>query len=408
MSECDLTQAFACLAAGLAPITQVQQVALADAPGRVLARPLVARRDLPSQDTAAMDGYAVRAQELAQGRRVLRVVGRVLAGHPFAGQLLPGTCARIMTGASMPEGSDAVVVMEVAEAVAPDLVALPGPVAAGANRRVRGEHVRAGETVLPARRRLRTTDLALACAIGEVELGVLRRLEVGILSTGDELRDPPADLPPGCAYDSNRLMLRVALEKASMAGHDLGICPDDLLALQRVIDRAFEQRLDALLISGGAALGDADVVRMLDGVEFVSVDFRPGRGIAVARLVLGSQTLLVLGLPGNAVAAYVLFHTLALPVLARLAGADAQPPLPVSLPIAHDVYARAGRIDFRRARLVLDASGRRVADPLSEQGSAMIRSVSDADALVAVGPAAQYRAGDLLPTYLVEAFESLP
>jgi len=406
MSDNDLDRAFAYLTAAVAPITQVQQIALAHARGRVLAHPLVARRDLPAQDTAAMDGYAVRAQELAEGPRVLRVLGRVLAGHPFAGQLPPGTCVRIMTGAPMPEGSDAVVVMEAAEALAPDLVALPGPIAAGANRRALGEHVRAGQTLLTAGRTLRTTDLALACAVGEVELGVLRPLHVGILSTGDELRDAPADLPPGCAYDSNRLMLGLAIEKASMAGTDLGICPDDSSALQRCIEAAFDRRLDALLISGGAALGDADVVRMLGGVEFVPVNIRPGRGIAVARLARGDQKLLVLGLPGNAVAAYVLFHALALPVLARMAGADAHPPLPVALPIARDVQAREGSVDFRRARLVQDGTGRCVADPLPEQGSAMIRSVSDADALVAVGPAGQYRAGDLLPTYLVEAFES--
>jgi len=406
MSERDLNQAFACLAAELAPVTEEQQVALARARGRVLARPLIARRDLPSQDTAAMDGYAVRAQDLAGGPRVLRVLGRILAGHPYAGALLPGTCARIMTGASMPEGSDSVVVMELAEAVAPDMVALPGPVAAGANRRVRGEHVRVGEAVLLAGRKLRTTDLALARALGEVELGVLRPLHVGVLSTGDELRDAPADLPPGCAYDSNRLMLLVALEQASMTGYDLGICPDDLPALQQVIESAFDQRLDALLISGGAALGDADVVRVLGGVQFVPVKIRPGRGIAVARCVRGSQKLLVLGLPGNAVAAYVLLYTLALPVLARMAGADAHPPLPVAIAIARDLQTRPGRIDFRRARLIADGTGRLVADPLSEQGSAMIRSVSDADALIAVGPAAQYRAGDFLPVYLVESFES--
>jgi len=405
MSERDLDRAFASLVAGVAPVTEVQRIALARSRGRVLAQPLVARRDLPPQDLAAMDGYAVCARDLADGPRALRVMGSVLAGHPYEGRLLPGTCARIMTGALMPEGADAVVMMEMAEPATPDMVALPGPLAAGLNRRVRGEHVRAGETLLPAGRRLRTTDLALACAVGEVELGVLRLLQVGVLSTGDELRDAPADLSPGCAYDSNRLMLRVAIDRVSMAGTDLGICPDDLPALEQVIESAFDQRLDALLISGGAALGDADVVRMLGGVEFVSVDIRPGRGIAVARLVRGSQKLLVLGLPGNAVAAYVLFHALALPVLARMAGANAHPPRPILLPIARDLHTRAGRIDFRRARLVLDGAGRYAVDPLPEQGSAMIRSVSDADALVAVGPAAQYRAGDLLPAYLMEVFE---
>ena len=405
MTERDLAQAFAYLAASVAPIEQVEHIALSYARGRILAAPLVSQWDLPTHDLAAMDGYAVRAQDLAGGRNILRVVATILAGHPFPGRIGRNACARIMTGAPMPEGSDAVVVMEVVQALAADTVAVPGPVPVGANRRLRGEHVRAGDTVLSPGRRLRMAELALASAIGAVEVAVYRRLRVGVLSTGDELRDPPADLRQNGAYDSNRPMLLAAVEGAFMAGFDLGICPDDSAALARFIEVAFDQRLDSLLISGGAALGDADVVRALAGVEFVPVNARPGRGIAVARLVRMGQGLLVLGLPGNAVAAYVVLHALALPLLARMAGSDARPPAPISMPIARDLRARAGRIDFLRARLTRDSAGRQVADPLAEQGSAMIRSVCDADALIAVGPAAEYRAGELLPVYLLETFE---
>ncbi|HYA66666.1 MAG TPA: molybdopterin molybdotransferase MoeA, partial [Burkholderiaceae bacterium] len=359
MSECDLTQAFARLVGAVAPIEQVQQVALLQARGRVLARPLSSRRDLPSQDQAAMDGYAVCARDLAAGARSLTVLGRALAGHDFAGRLAPGSCVRIMTGASMPEGSDSVVVMEVAQPLAEDSVALPGPIACGANRRLRGEHVRTGDEVISGGRRLRAADLALACAIGETELDVFRQLRVGVLSTGDELRDAPGDLPQGCAFDSNRLMLQLALEQACLAGCDMGICPDDPGALRRVVETAFDEQLDALLISGGAALGDADVVRTHGGVQFVPVNVRPGRGIAVAQAVRAHRRLLILGLPGNAVAAYVLFYALALPVLLRLAGADAHPPVPVAMPIACELLARPGRVDFRRARLRVDSAGRR-------------------------------------------------
>lgn len=406
MSECDLSKAFERLVQFLASIEEVQQVALVHARGRVVARPVVSRRDLPARDQAAMDGYAVRAQDLAAGGRTLKVLGRVLAGHDFGDPLAPGTCVRIMTGGSMPQAADSVVVMEVAQELAPDLVALPGPISLGANRRVQGEHVRTGDVVLPARRRLRAADLALACAVGELQLEVFRLLRVGVLSTGDELRDAPAQLPPGCAYDSNRVMLCAAIEQARLAARDMGICPDDSNALRRCIDAALDEGLDALLISGGAALGDADVVRSLGGVEFIPVNVRPGRGIAVMRLERSHQRLLILGLPGNAVAAYVLFHALALPALLRLAGADARPPVPLVTPIACDLRTRAGRVDFRRARLIFDSAGRAVAHPLPQQGSAMIRSVGDADALLAVGPAAQYRAGDLLPAYLIASFES--
>jgi molybdopterin molybdotransferase len=227
-----------------------------------------------------------------------------------------------------------------------------------------------------------------------------------VLSTGDELRDAPAALPPGGAYDSNRPMLLAALAQPALVPVDLAICPDDAGALQERIHWAFDQRLDALLISGGAALGDADVVRSLGGVRFVPINVRPGRGLAIARLEHAQRQLLVLGLPGNAVAAYVLAHLLALPLLGRLAGADMRPPQPIALPAARDLQSRAGRIDFRRARLLRDGHGNCRVDPLPDQGSAMIRSVCDAQAIVAVGPQGRTQAGELLPTYLLSAFES--
>lgn len=406
MLESTLEAAFAQLAAALAPPGGHEEIALAHALGRVLAAPLRAPRDLPGEDLAAMDGYAVRSADLAAGPRVLPVQARVLAGHPVASALQPGACIRIMTGAPLPAGSDAVVMIEVVEAVDGQRVLIPGPVAPGTNRRSRGEHVRAGEAVLPAGRRLRPADLAMASALGLARVVAWRRLRVGVLSTGDELRDPPGSLPPGGIYDSNRPMLLGALAEAGMDATDLGICPDDGLALQRQLDEAMARALDAVLVSGGAALGDADIVRTLGGARFLPVNVRPGRGLAVADIARGPQRLLVLGLPGNAVAAYVLGHLLALPLLARLGGADARPPRPVPLPAAGALQARAGRIDYRRARLLRDEQGNCQVEPLPHQGSAMIRSICDAQAIVAVGPAAQIPAGTLLPTYLLSVFES--
>lgn len=410
MDELSLEAAFVQLAAALSVLPQavrgVEDVALLEARCRVLAHPLVATLDLPAQDLAAMDGYAVRSADLADGPRALPVVAQVLAGHPAQAPLAPASCVRIMTGAPLPAGSDAVVMMELVEAVDAGQVLIPGPVAPGSNRRLRGEHVRAGEAVLPAGRRLRGADLALAAALGHARLAVRRRLRVGVLSTGDELRDPPVPLPAGGAYDSNRPMLLVALAQAALAPVDLAICPDDAAALQAVVHRAFDQQLDALLISGGAALGDADVVRSMGGVRFLPINVRPGRGLAVASLTHAGRHLLVLGLPGNAVAAYVLAHLLALPLLGRMAGADTQPPRAVRLPAARDLQSRAGRIDFQRARLLRDADGNVQVDPLADQGSAKIRSVCEAQAIVAVGPQGRTRAGELLPTYLLSAFES--
>jgi molybdopterin molybdotransferase len=406
MIELSLEEAFAQLRAELPVADAAGQCALAAALGRVLAADLIAPADLPPQDLAAMDGYAVRSADLAGGPRVLPVVARVLAGHPSQLPLAAGTCARIMTGAPLPAGSDAVVMMEQSESVADDRVLLPGPVAAGANRRQRGEHVRAGEPVLRAGRRLRPADLAMASALGQAHVPVLHAVRVGVLSTGDELHDPPAALPAGGVYDSNRPLLLASLAQPMFDAVDLGICADDAGALQQRIVAAFDQQLGALLISGGAALGDADVVRTLGGVRFVPIQVRPGRGLAIAHLVRSGRSLLVLGLPGNAVAAYVMAHLLAMPLLARMAGTQAGPPQPVALPAARALGSRAGRIDFRRARLLRDASGLCRVDPLPDQGSAMIRSVCDAQAIVAVGPAPETPAGALLPTYLLSGFET--
>lgn len=406
MNELSLQQAYAQLAAAAQAVRDEETLVLADAHGRVLARSLVAAIDLPGQDLAAMDGYAVRHADLAAGPRVLPVSAQVLAGHPARMPLAPGSCARIMTGAPLPAGSDAVVMMEVVENVDADHVLVPGPIAAGANRRMRGEHVRAGDTVLAAGRRLRPADLALAAALGQQRLQVWRRLRVGVLSTGDELRDPPAPLPDGASYDSNRPMLVAAIGAAAMVATDLGICPDHLSALEDRIAAAFRSRLDALIVSGGAALGDADIVRALGDVRFVALNVRPGRGVAVAHITRGGQNLFLLGLPGNAVAAYVMAHLLAIPLLQRMAGMQSLPPQPLALPAARDLQARAGRIDFRRARLLRDEHGRCQVDPLPDQGSAMIRSVCAADALVAVGPAARISEGELLPTYLICTLES--
>jgi molybdopterin molybdotransferase len=405
-TECELAQAFASLTGAIAPIGERQRVGLGLASGRVLAQALVATVDLPSEDLAAMDGYAVRSAELVAPRNELDVAGRLLAGQRFGAAPGQGRCVRIMTGAPMPEGCDAVVMQEVVTILAGGKVIVPGPVAPGLNRRRQGEHVAAGSTVLRPGRWLRPADLALASAIGAAELSVLRPLRVGVLSTGDELRSAPAELPRGSAYDSNRPMLLAALGGAALVGFDLGICPDDPLALEQVIERAFADQLDAMVVSGGASLGDADIVRSLPGVSFLPINLRPGRGVAWAQWERAHQRMLLLGLPGNAVAAYVLFHLLARPLLAHLAGADARLPPSVSLPIAIDLRNRPGRIDVRRARLVRDASGATALQVLPDQGSAMIRTVCEADALVAVGPAGEYRAGALLPCYLLDALAS--
>lgn len=388
--EYSVAQAVDRLCDALPRLTGATDVLLTQATGAVLAQDLAARLDLPAFDNSAMDGYALRHADLAAGSP-LREVGRSYAGHGHDDAVQPGTCVRIMTGAPLPAGTDTVVVLEDVE-VRDGMVRLRSAPPPGANIRRRGEHIRQGSVVLAAGTHLTAPAVALAAAVGTDRLRVYRRLRVGLLSTGDELADPPQPLAAAGSYDANRPLLVAACARLGFEVRDLGICGDCGTEFARMLERAFDAQCDALVISGGAAQGDADIVRQAGGVQFLPLNLRPGRGIAHARLRRGAQHLLLLGLPGNVVAAYVMFHRVARPVLLHLAGGRARPLPRLRAPLATAVTVRGGRIDYRRARF--DADGR--VQLLKDQSSAMLRTVVEADCLVELGPAEHYAAGELV------------
>ena len=401
--ELPLAQAFADLAAMLPSLRDAESVPAATAQGRVLAENVVSIVDSPSFDNSAMDGYALRFDDLRPGHW-LHEIGRAYAGHPFDGAVTVGTCVRIMTGAPLPVGADTVVMLEDVAVDGGTVKVLRVP-ASGANIRRRGEHVARGSIAIPAGRKLRDADIGLAAAVGATTLAVRRRLRVGILSTGDELADPPQPLGPGDSFDANRPFLCSAAHRCGFEVRDLGITGDSPQAFSAARRRAQELGVDALLVSGGAAQGDADIVRATPGVRFVPLALRPGRGIVFARFDDGESPLTMFGLPGNAVAAYITFHLLVRPLLLRLSGGDATVPFHLPLPLAGPIRLRGGRIDYRRARLVRDGAGRLRAALLREQGSAMLRTVTDADALVALGPQPSYADGDLVETVPLALFD---
>lgn len=400
--ELDPRAALAALAARHVPISDTRRVAVAAAAGCVLAEDVVAPIDLPAFANAAMDGYAVRSSECAAGV-VLSVVGTALAGHPFTQDLGAGSAVRIMTGAAIPAMADAVVMQEDTQRSG-DRVTLAAPVLPSAHIRPRGQHVRAGDRLMCAGTLVRAAEIGLATAVGLTELTTYRPLHVGLASTGDELVDPPA-LPDGAgSYDANRPMLVAACRSAGFVVTDFGVCPDRADAFAQLLARAGEHGVDALVISGGSAMGDADVVRKADRVEFIPVAIRPGRGITSARVSGPRRAYAMLGLPGNAVAAFVMFHLVALPLLRRLGGSPhADVPLHVPVALAQDVRAQGGRTDYQRGRFEHDAAGRLTVRPLVQQGSAMVRTLVDADALIAVGPQAHYPAGTPIPVVPLDA-----
>jgi molybdopterin molybdotransferase len=384
--ELSVAEAIARLSALSAPLQGEEFVLLPQAAARVLAADIVSPIDLPAFDNSAMDGYALRHADLAGG--ALQEIGTSYAGHGFDGRIRRGECVRIMTGAPVPEGTDTVVVLEDVDR-SEGSVRINAAPARGANIRRRGEHIACGELALRAGCRLDEAALGLAASLGIDRVSVRRRLRVALASTGDELADAPQRLSPAGSYDANRPFLRAACDRLGFDAIDLGICADRADAFSELLDRAFEGGCDVLMTSGGAAQGDVDVVRQAGGVQFLPLAFRPGRGIAFAPLSRDGRPMLLLGLPGNAVAAFVMFHLVARPALLAMAGATPRVLPTLAAPIAHDVRLRGGRVDYRRGRIEHD--GR--VSLLKDQGSAMLRTIVDADCLVALGPQDHYAAG---------------
>src|SRR5579862_9177933 len=265
------------------PVAETETVPLAAAHGRVMARDLKAPIDLPPFDNSAVDGYAVRAADLASdGETRLALGGRVTAGRA-APALAQGEAIRIFTGAPMPAGADTVFMQEDV-ARDGDTVVVPAGLAAGANRRLAGEDARAGAVVLPAGRRLSPPDVALAASVGVTELPVRRRIRVAILSTGDEIVEPGRVLPAAALFDANRYLLAGLLARIGADASDLGILGDDPARLVAAISAAAASH-DLVLTSGGVSTGEADHVRQavesIGRLVFWRVAVKPGRPVAM-------------------------------------------------------------------------------------------------------------------------------
>jgi molybdopterin molybdotransferase len=394
-TEVSVAAAQAAIAGVLQVSLGTETVALAQALSRVLAADVISPLNVPAQDNSAMDGYALCGQDLLPGHDTLLLPlrGVVLAGAPSSQPVTPGRCLRIMTGAVLPRGADTVVPLERCTLGAAGLLIKAHTLHAGDNRRRAGEDLRAGQSALAAGQLLRPADIGLAASLGKASLVVFRRLRVALFSTGDELREPsdsePGALPQGCIFDSNRHGLAAAITQLGAEVHDFGVVPDNADALRGVLARASQH--DVIVTSGGVCLGDADTTRQvladLGSVSFLQLAMRPGRNLAFGHI--GSATLFAL--PGNPVAALVSFYVLVKPALRRLAGArPGTAPAPLALPfsaracIDHGINKRPGRSEFLRAVVSPSATGLdvRLTGP---QGAGILRSMSQANALVVLG-----------------------
>jgi molybdopterin molybdotransferase len=372
--------------ARLVPRVQVvEMLAIRASLGRVLARDIVSPINVPASDNSAMDGYALRASDLAaSGDTALSIAGTGFAGGQFAGTVAAGQCLRIMTGAVMPAGLDTVVPQEFTKTEGERVIVPAGVVRSGDNRRLAGEDLAQGEAALKAGRVLRPADLGMLASLGQAEVPVLRKLRVAFFSTGDELRSIGEPLDEGCVYDSNRYTLWGMLQRLGVDLLDMGVVRDDPAALESAFRHAAENA-DAVITSGGVSVGEADhtkqVMRAIGDVLFWKIAMRPGRPMAIGRITSRGHDAILFGLPGNPVAVMVTFYAFVRDALLAMSGAMAQPLPMLRAASTQAIRKKAGRTEYQRGIVSRSESGWQV-EITGSQGSGILRSMSVANGLV--------------------------
>ena len=363
-----------------------ETVGLHEARGRVLAGDMVARRTQPPFPASAMDGYAVRAADTGDGAGPLAVIGAVAAGSVFGGGVAAGQAVRIFTGAPVPDGADAILIQENAEAVGSDTVRATATVKPGEYVRPAGLDFSEGDVLIAAGTVLDAGHLSLAAAGNHARLSVVRRPIVGVLATGDELRPPGHETGPGQIVASNSYGVVAIARDAGAEAIDLGIAPDSAAALEAGLDAALAARCDVLITLGGASVGDHDLVRPTFAARGMELDFhkiamRPGKPMMFGRL----GAMAVLGLPGNPVSSLVCAHLFAVPLIEALGG---HPPgqRRRTATLGEALPRNGPREHYMRARLSLDEGDNLVATAFGNQDSSVLRNFARADALIIRAP----------------------
>jgi molybdopterin molybdotransferase len=366
----------------LTPVTATERVHVRAALGRVLAADVISPLDVPAHDNSAMDGYAVRFADLkTDAEATLKVTGTAFAGAPFSGELKPGEAVRIMTGGVMPRGADTIVMQEHVKA-AEGRVTIGGGHRKHQNLRRAGEDLKAGASALKRGRRLRPAEIGLAASLGIPELEVYRKLRVAFFSTGDELVSIGAVPKEGQIFDSNRYTIHSMLERLGCEAMDMGVVRDD----PELLEEAFAQAAnaaDVVITSGGVSVGEADFVKellnKLGEVVFWKIAMKPGRPLAYGR-VGGAHFF---GLPGNPVSVMVTFYQFVRDALLKLAGEEPVQPVPsFKVPCTSALKKAPGRTEFQRGILTRGADGQLSVRVTGEQGSGILRSMSEANCFI--------------------------
>lgn len=381
-----------------------EPVALDDSLGRVLREDITATRDMPPADNSAMDGYAVRAGDLADVPVRLRVTDDIQAGHPPKRALEAGTAMRIMTGAYVPEGADTVVQVELTDG-GTEVVTITKALARGANIRRRGEDMRAGDVVIRSGARIGAAEMAMLAAVQKTIVSVGRRPTVAILSTGDELVDVNDPLTPGKIVNTNGPLLAALVREVGAIPRMLGIVRDTKEATIAALEAAMES--DFVLSSGGVSVGAFDFVKdALDALgaetKFWRVAMKPGKPVVLSRL----RDRVILGLPGNPVSSFVSFHLFAAPALRKALGQEGDHEGDLYPPVVHArLETPLKSIGDRRVYFrvhVAARDGELHAKPLASQGSGSLTSMIGANGLAVVESGVTYvDAGAMIPVLLI-------
>ena len=376
-----VTEALAAVLAGADPLPE-EIIALDDAHHRVLARDIAALRTQPPQAMSAMDGYAVRSVDASRVAAALKVIGEVAAGRPFEKAVGAGEAVRIFTGGVIPDGADAVVIQEDTVIEGPGIT-LTEPAMPGRHIRPAGVDFRKGDVLLAGGTRLTDRDLSLAAAMNHPDLAVRRRPKVAILATGDELVMPGSNPGPGQIVYSNGYALRALARDEGADVIDLGIAADTVEATTQGIRRARDSGADVLVTTGGASVGDHDLVKRSLEAEGVAMAFwriamRPGKPMMHGRL----GAMRVIGLPGNPVSSYVCGFLFLVPLIRQLSGRSVVDHAREMALLGRDVTANDQREDYLRARLEVRDDRALIATPVSHQDSSLLGNLAAARALV--------------------------
>jgi molybdopterin molybdotransferase len=364
----------------LKPVSSWQKLALREALGHVLHAPIISPLQVPPHNNSAMDGYAIHGKAIKDQPFTLKMVGTAYAGQPYGGAVGEDECVRIMTGAMVPAECDTVIMQEQVE-VEGDNITVHGQQNPGQNVRMAGEDIQQGDSLLPAGHRITPADMGLIASLGIGEIRVKRRLRVAFFSTGDELRSIGEPLEAGQIYDSNRYTLYGMLKRLDAEVLDMGVVPDERVALKQALQQAAEEA-DVVITSGGVSVGDADYVKEilaeLGQVNFWKIAMKPGRPLAFGQV----NDALFFGLPGNPVSVMVTFYQFVQPALKKMAGENDHPLPLMQVETASKIRKRPGRFEFQRGILFEDDKGQLKVQTTGQQGSGILRSMSVANCFI--------------------------